>query len=321
MNRRTVLTLAASALAAAATTAPARADDVVSLAYGQKGAFDSMIPQQGMDQGFFKKENLDVRISYTAGGPDTIESAATGSTNFGFGIGTTAAIAAFAKGAPIRIVSAEFTGGSDLYFYAKADGPITSFADMGGKSIGFTRPGSSSYMLERALAAQFNVQPNYVSTGEMPATLTQVMSGQIDAGWASVPTNFDLVQQKKIRIIAHGSDAKVLANQSIRVNVANTGFLRDHRDLGIRYFRAYAATREWLFKNMNQALANFARYNGITVDEARQIVPYFPAKALALYPVANFEQSMKDALEYKFIAAPLTPDQQKGIFDILAPHS
>jgi NitT/TauT family transport system substrate-binding protein len=320
MKRRTVLTLAAGALAAAATTAPARADDVVTLAYGQKGAFDSMIPQQGIDQGLFKKENLEVRVSYTAGGPDTIEAAATGSTNFGFGIGTTAAIAAFAKGAPIKIVSAEFTGGSDLYFYARADSPINSFADLNGKSIGFTRPGSSSYMMERALATQFKVEPNFVSTGEMPATLTQVMSGQIDAGWASVPNNFELVGQKKIKIIAHGSDAKVLANQTIRVNVANTAFLRDHRDLGVRFFRAYAATREWLYKNMNQALANFARYNGITVDEARQIVPYFPAKALTLATVANFEQSMKDALDYKFISAPLTADQQKAIFDILAPR-
>jgi NitT/TauT family transport system substrate-binding protein len=317
MIRRTLITLALVAAVTAATSLAARADDTISVSAGQKGAWDEMVMQQGVDAGIFKKEHIDLVISYTAGGPDTIQAVATGGADMGFGIGTTAVIAAFAKGAPIKIASAAFTGASDLYFYAKSDSPINSYKDLTGKSIGFTRPGSSTYVAEHVLAEQENVQPNYVSTGEMSATLTQVMSGQVDVGWAVVPVNLDLIAKKQIKIIARGADAKALQNQTVRVNIANTKWLDAPRDAAVRFWRAYAATIDWMYKNPNSSLANLARYNGITLDVARAVLPFYPQKALALYPVASFEKSVNDAVTFKFIPAPLSAEQQKAIFDIV----
>jgi NitT/TauT family transport system substrate-binding protein len=204
-----------------------------------------------------------------------------------------------------------------LFFYAKSDSPINAYKDITGKSIGFTRPGSSSYVAEHILAEQENVQPTYVATGEMAATLTQVMSGQVDVGWSVVPVNLDLVAKKQLKIIGRGSDAKALQNQTVRVNIANTKWLDAHRDAAVRFWRAYAATIDWMYKNPNLSLANLARYNGITVDEAKAVLPYYPQKALALYPVSNFDKSINDAVSFKFIPAPLTADQQAAIFDIV----
>ncbi len=229
-------------------------------------------------------------------------------------------ISAYSKGAPIRIVAAQFTGASDLYFYVKADSPIASFADMNGKSIGFTRIGSSTWTVEHALADQFHVQPNYVSTGEVPATLTQVMSGQIDAGWSDVPELLDQVAQKKIKIIARGSDAKSLAGQTIRVNIVNAKFLRDRHDDADRYFLAYAATIGYVYKNLDKTLAFYSQFSGVSLDQARLLKAYLTPQAAVLYPVSGFDRSIQDAIEFKFISAPLTPEQQKGIFEILVPH-
>jgi NitT/TauT family transport system substrate-binding protein len=321
MNRRTVLSLVAGACAAAATTAPARAaDDPVSFIVGQKGSWDSMMGPYGVDRGFFKRERIELKMSYSAGGPDTIQAVATGGADFGGGIGTTAVIAAYAKGAPIRIASADFTGGGDLYFYAKPESPINSFADMTGKSIGFTRVGSSTYAVEHALADQFKVQPNFVSTGEVAATLTQVMSGQIDVGWSVVPELLDQVAQKKIKVIARGSEAKILAGQTVRVNIVNANFLRDHRDVAVRFYRALSSTMNDVYRDVDHAIAFYAQFAGIPLDQAKAIKPYESPQNSALYPIAGFDQSMKDALDYKFIPAPLSPEQQKGIFEILAPH-
>ncbi len=317
MIRRTLLTLTGAALFVTLTTAGARADDTVNASAGQKGAWDEMVMQQGIDAGFFKKERIALNISYTAGGPDTISAVATGSADLGFGIGTTAVIAAFAKGAPIKIASAAFTGANDLYFYVKPDSPISSYRDMNGKSIGFTRPGSSSFVAEHVLADQVNVKPTYVSTGEMAATLTQVMSGQVDVGWAVVPINLDLVAKKQIKIIARGSEAKALANQTVRVNIVNTNWLAAHRDVAVRFWRAYAATIDWMYKNQTQSIANFARYNNMTPDDAKVILPYYPKSALSLTPVNGFDKSVNDAVEFKFIPKPLESDQQKAIFDIV----
>jgi NitT/TauT family transport system substrate-binding protein len=317
MIRRTLVTLALAAAVMAASSVAARADDTINVSAGQKGAWDEMVMQQGVDAGIFKKEHIDLNISYTAGGPDTIVAVATGGADMGFGIGTTAVIAAFAKGAPIKIASASFTGASDLFFYAKIDSPINTYKDITGKSIGFTRPGSSSFVAEHILAEQENVQPSYVATGEMAATLTQVMSGQVDVGWSVVPVNLDLVAKKQLKIIGHGSDAKALQSQTVRVNIANTKWLDAHRDVAVRFWRAYAASIDWMYKNPNLSLANLARYNGITVDEAKAVLPFYPQKALALYPVSSFDKSINDAVSFKFITAPLTADQQKAIFDIV----
>lgn len=320
MNRRTLLTVSAAALAASATTSPASADDSLSLAIGQKGSWDEMLAQQGVDEGFFKRAGLDLKLAYTAGGSDTIQAVTTGSADMGFGIGATAVIASFVKGAPIKIVSASFTGAGDFYYYVKADSPIAKFGDLNGKTVGFTRPGSSSFTIAHVLAEQEHVQPTFVSTGEFPATLTQVLSGQVDVGFSTVPLFFDQIVQKKIKMIARGSDAKALQNQTIWVDITNDTALHGRRDALVRFWGAYAATKDWMYKNLDKAVANFARYNEISVDAAKVVVPYYPPRSIALYPIAGFDQSVKDALDQKFIAAPLTADQQKAIFDILAPH-
>jgi NitT/TauT family transport system substrate-binding protein len=320
MKRHTVLTLAAGTLAAGAVRTPALADDAVALAIGQQGAWTSMTAQQGVDAGLFKRAGLELKLAYTAGGPDTIQSVTGGAADVGIGVGTTAVIAAFAKGAPIKIVSADFTGSGDLFYYVRPESAINSFADVEGHTVGFTRPGSSSYTIAQMLAAQAKVKPNFVATGDMPSTLTQVMSGQVDVGFSVAPLNLDLVQQKKIRIVARGGDVKALQNQTVRVDIANTTFLRDRREVAQRFFRTYAAAQDWVYGNLDKALANFARYNGIPIELAKLVVPYYPRRSVALFPVSDFDLSVKDAVELKFIPAPITPDQTKAIFDILAPH-
>jgi NitT/TauT family transport system substrate-binding protein len=307
--------LALTAAVVAATGVAARADDAVNVSAGQKGAWDQMVLQQGIDAGFFKKEHIDLSISYTAGGPDTIQAVATGSADMGFGIGTTAVIAAFAKGAPIKIASGSFTGASDQYFYAKGDSPINSVKDFNGKSIGFSRPGSSTYVAEHVLAEEQKVTPTYVATGEMAATLTQVMSGQVDIGWAVVPVNLDLVAKKQIKIVAKGSDINALKTQAVRVNIVNSKWLDAHRDVNARFWKAYSATIDWMYKNTGAAVANLAKYNSISVDDAKAVLPYYPKSALQLFPIAGFDKSIGDAVTFKFIAKPLDADQQKAIFD------
>jgi len=312
------------ALAAAGATAfaarPARAADSVSLAIGQFGAWTSMIAQEGIDAGLFGRANLDVKPQYTDGGPDTIQAVTGGGADFGMGIGTTAVIAAFIKGAPIRIVAASFTGSGDIYYFARADSPVNSFADLGGRTVGFSRPGSSSFTIAQVLAEQSGVKPTFVAAGGMPATLTQVLSGQLDVGWSGVPMSLDLVAQKKIKIIGRGSEAKALQNQTVRVDIASTNFLRDRRDVGLRYYRTQAQSVDWMYANLDKAVANFARYNKMTPDLAKEVVAFYPRRTVALAPVAGFDDSVRDAIALKFISAAPAPEQAKAIFDILPPH-
>ena len=187
--------------------------------------------------------------------------------------------------------------------------------DFTGKSFGFSRPGSSTYTSEHVLAEENGVTPNYVATGEMSATLTQVMSGQVDIGWAVVPVNLDLVAKKQIRIVAKGSDAKALATQAVRVNIVNSKWVDAHRDANARFWKVYASTIDWMYKNTGASVANFAKYNSMTADDAKSVLTFYPRNSLSVWPVQGLDKSIADAVEFKFIPKPLDETQKKSMFD------
>ena len=126
MNRFAGFALAA-ALAIAAL--PASADDVVKLTIGQRGNWDTSIAHLGTKAGIFKKHGIDVEMIYTSGSGETLQPVIAGAADAGVAVGTIGAIAAFSKGAPVRIIAAEATGAAD-YWYAKTSSPIKKLTDL-----------------------------------------------------------------------------------------------------------------------------------------------------------------------------------------------
>lgn len=320
MLRHVLALLNLVVLCAVAMTAPARADDTLNLSIPQKGGWEPSMAALGVEQGIFRRAGLNLNISWTSGGADTVSAVANGNAEFGLAVGTTASIAAYAKGAPIRIVGASMTGVPDIYLYVRPDSPIKSMADANGKTVAFTRPGSSSFAITHVLAQQYNVQPTFVSAGDFSSTLTQVMSGQIDIGWGSPPFGNDLLLENKIRIIALGSDAKALQNQTVRVMIGNANFIKNHRDVAERFWRAYDATIDWVYANPQASLAAFARFNNMPVALVKDMMKTYPRKSMNLSSVSDFNRSVEEAVTFKFIDKPLDAAQSQGIFDILAPR-
>ena len=142
------------------------------------------------------------------------------SAEIGVAGGTLGAIGAFAKGAPIRIIASEATGAGDLFWYVRADSPLTSIKQTSAKTVAFSTQGSSTNSVVLGFVDTFGIKPELVSTGGIPGTYTQVMSGQIDVGWSAAPYLLDAAEQDRIRIIASGNDVPSMREQTVRVNVA-----------------------------------------------------------------------------------------------------
>src|SRR4029077_13178136 len=124
----------------------------------------------------------------------------------GLAVGTLGAIAAYSKGAPVRIIGAEATGAAD-YWYVKASSPIKTLKDLNGKSIAYSTAGSSTESVVRAFIKENDLtSTKAVSTGGAP-TLTAVMTDQVDAGWASPPGGLKEIDEGKIRLLARATDA------------------------------------------------------------------------------------------------------------------
>src|SRR5262249_5860567 len=183
--RGTIALLFGAAAAALAMTTFATAE-TLKVAVAQRGFWNSSFVEFAVQQGFFKQEGLDIEILYTEGGASTLQPVVAGSIDIAMTNGTLGVIAAFSKGMPVKIISAEATGAPDAFWYARPESAIKSITDTNARPFAFSSPAPSTTPTALQLAAKEKAAPKLIAAGGAPATLTQVMSGQIDVG-CSVP--------------------------------------------------------------------------------------------------------------------------------------
>ena len=308
------LTAASIALASAA-----RPDDTLKLAIGAPNNWDTCIPDVGMRAGIFKKHALDLDIVYTNGSGETMQAVISGSVDIGMGAGTGSVFGAFGKGAPVRILLAGTTGASDLYWYVPAASSIKSFGELNGKTVAYSTAGASTNITLLALIKHFNVAAKPIATGAAAVTMTQAMSGQVDVGWASPPFGLDALGEGKIRLIARGSDARSTHDQTVRVHIVNANALAQHPDVMRRFADAYREAYEFLYDNPEGAKL-YADYGKVSESLAIRIRDDFLPKA-ALQPdqVLGIDAVTRDAIDFKFMPAPLTEQQIAELIQIPPP--
>jgi NitT/TauT family transport system substrate-binding protein len=315
---RAVILVAAVLVPAFAPTV-AFSEDNLKLAVGAPNNWDSGVSEIGQRAGIFKKHGLDLEILYTNGGGETLQAVISGSVDIGISAGTGAVLGAFAKGAPVRIILAGTTGASDLYWYVPAASPLKSFGDLNGKTVAYSTNGASTHITLLALIKHFNVAARPVATGAAAATLTQARSGQVDVGWASPPFGLEALEAADIRLIARGSDAPSTRGQTIRVHVANANALAQRRAEIERFVAAYRETYDWLYDSPD-GVKLYAAYGKVSERLAIRIRDEFlPKAALSPDHVSGIDSISRDAIEFRFLPAPLSKEQLAALVQIPAP--
>jgi ABC-type nitrate/sulfonate/bicarbonate transport system substrate-binding protein len=312
---RTSVLLVLSIIALAVTISNASAEDTLKVAIPQRGAWDAGIAELGQRGGIFKKHGLDLDILYTSAGPESIQAVIGGSIDVAVASGVSAAIGTFAKGAPIRIISSEMTGAPDLYWYVPAASPIHKIEDMNGKTVAYSLTGSSSHASLLALIAQYHLTAKPVSTGNIAATITQTMTGQVDVGFGAAPFGLDLVEAGKARIIATGNDVAALRTRAVRVNVTGASTLQNKHDAIVRFMQAYKETVDWMYSSP-EALKVYGEYSKLPDNIVQRVLKLVPKEALQTDQVMGINDIMADAVTQKFISAPLSADQLKELIQI-----
>ena len=305
--------------AALALGDPASAQEVLKIAVPQRGAWDTAIPELGQRAGIFKKHGLTLEILYTQGGPESIQAVVSRSMDIGTGVGVSAAVGAFAKGAPIRVIGSEMIGSPDLFWYVLPASPIRKIEDLNGKTIGFSQIGSSSNAALLELLKQYKLDAKPVALGGMQATFTQTMTGQVDVGWAAAPFALDAVADGKIRIVARGTDVAALKERTARVNVTNLTVLEQRRDALGRFMRGYLETIDWMYSDPD-ALKLYGEYSQLPATVVQRVREFIPKDTIAPERVVGLDQIVADAVKLKFIADPLTPAQIKEFVQIPTPQ-
>jgi NitT/TauT family transport system substrate-binding protein len=300
--------------------APAAASDRLKIASPQRGSWEGAIPELGKDQGIFQKHGLDLDILYTAGGGETLQAVISGAVDIGLSAGTLGVMGAFAKNAPIRIIGASSTGSRELFWYVRASSPIASLrAAPEGTTIAYSTTGASTHIAVLRFMADYGLKARPVATGDISATTTQAMSGQVDVGWSVAPFNLDPLAKGEIRLVARASDIARIRAQTIRVQITNLGTLAQKKDAIARYLAAYRETLDWMYASPD-AVARYVAFSKLPESAVRRMLAEFiPKESLQIDRVVGTQESMQDAIQFKFLAAPLSDAQLKELIQIAPP--
>jgi NitT/TauT family transport system substrate-binding protein len=315
--RQKAYVAAALALLLSFAIRAAYAEDLLKLAVGQRGNWETAIAEIGERAGLFKKHGLTLEITYTKGAGETIQAVVAGATDIGIGVGTSGAMAAFAKGAPLRVIGNATVGSNDLFWYVRADNPLKSIKEATeSTTIAYSTAGSSTDLLVLGFLKTYNLKAKPTKTGSPPATLTAVMSGQVDVGWAAPPFGLKEIEEGKIRIIARGSEVASTRDQTVRTVIANATRLKANPEQFKRFMMAYAEALDYMYANPD-ALKIYQDFSEIEPARARvAMTEFYPKEALDPYRISGLDGVMEDAISLKFLHAKLKPDELKELIQV-----
>ena len=281
------------------------------------GLWDTSQPTFCKERGEFAKAGLDVEVTSTRGGSENVQAVVAGGMDIGYSPGTNAVIAAYNQGAKIKIISAEFMGQNDTFFYVPADSPIKTIDDIKGKSVAFPRPGGAGEAILLALKNERKLDFKAVATGGMDATFTMTMTKQIDVGYSVPPSVLDAVQKGEVRVVFAGDDVKALKPLTGRVIIASTDFLKNRRAVATKFLQILDQCINWAYANKTESSKMYAGLNKIDAQIAQKGLDFYKRETLAFGPISKFDEVMKQAVDGKFIDKPLTPDQIRDLVDII----
>lgn len=223
----------------------------------QKGGTESLLRAAGA------LDNLPYTIEFSTftSGPPQIEAATAGKIDFAI-TGNTPPIFGAASGAKVKVVSAYNGGGVGDQILVQADSPITSVADLRGKTI-LVAKGSSAHgnvlgQLDKAGLTPADVKLVFLQPAD---ALSAFRAGQADAWAIWDPYTAQAEQQLKVRSIAQ---AKGVTN-GYWFGVASDAALADPKrstalsDLLVRFAKAV----KWAQDNPAQWAAKYAAAVGL----------------------------------------------------------
>ena len=296
---------------------PACADDQLKLAIGQINNWENQAPTLGQDAGIFKKHGLVLENVGTQGAGETIQAVISGSADIGAGVGAASIMRAFSKGAPVRILAPMFTGTGDLFWYVRSDSKIQSLKDTTPETtIAYSTNGSSSNNIVVAFVQELGAKAKPTATGGPPGTLTAVMSGQIDIGWAAPPFGLQEIKEGKIRIVARGSDVPSLRGQTARTLIVNANALKTKHDAIVRFMEAYLEAVDWMYSDP-KAVEMYSVKIKRPIELLKESMEKFqPKETMQTDKFEDLDGAIADAVKLKFLEKPLTKEQIAELLQI-----
>lgn len=219
--------------------------------------------------GFFKKQDLDVKVVFIPSGPTGTTAVMAGEVDVGV-IGGFAPIRAIIAGAKSLVLIGQSKNSIVASIVGRKE--IATVQDLKGKRLGIDRIGSNPDMFTQAALARFQMDPlrdlQYVQMGNIGQGIPALKGGAIDALTTNPPD--DLVAQKLgFRLILDITAMKIPFAATVLISDRNT---INRKPVELRKFmRAYAEAVHYFLTNREGAAQVVAKYTKV---QDRDILNY-----------------------------------------------
>jgi ABC-type nitrate/sulfonate/bicarbonate transport system substrate-binding protein len=212
------------------------------------------------DQGLFEKYGLDVQIVHGRGA-SPIQALVGGTVELGHFAGASV-IQANLSGSDLVFVAAQ-SNYVVLSIWTRKDSPIRTLAELAGKSIGVSAPGSATHTTTRAAlrkAGMADKDMKFVHHGALPEIFVSLDKGLVDAGVASAP-------RPAFRELVDLATQRIPFLQG--AIIVNRGYLQRERSVVLNFLKGFVEAMKLVREKPEVATASLTKHLRIPPDIAR----------------------------------------------------
>ncbi|MDJ0413891.1 ABC transporter substrate-binding protein [Rhodococcus opacus] len=280
-----LLTFTSLAVACSSSETTTTADGKTVLRYeGTTGQVS--FPELAADLGYYQKVELNW-IGDTTSGPQSIQNAATGQTDFG-GAFNGAVLKLAAADSPITSVIGYYGSDKETFngYYVLDGSPITSARDLIGKKVGMNTLGAHHEFLVREWLAREGLTPDEIKQVELtvvpPVNTEQALrQGQIDVGTLGSVFRDKAVERGGIRPLF--TDESIFGSFTYGSLLFRNDFIAKNRDAVADFVQGTARAIRWTQTTPRDDV--IAKYKDIITkrgrNETTDLVDYWKSPGVA----------------------------------------
>lgn len=255
-------------------------------------------------QKFLEKEGLDVEWVKFSDVNQPLRAVALNTIDLAFAAPSAGAMAIIAEGAPVKIVLN--THVAEVQFVVLDESPIKSLADIKGKKIGMSPPGSATYSLGTALL-EFNhglKLSDYTAVPGTEAVLAQFLAQkQIDVA-AVRSTTVAQMNELKLRRLGNYSDewrklTKSSAVPILAVTIVHSDYLAKNPDAVAKFIAALRKVNEFGSKNKQTVAEVLQKAANMPADDSRAYAAEWDKIYIAAFEPADIATLKRQAEIFK----------------------
>jgi NitT/TauT family transport system substrate-binding protein len=235
----------------------------------------------GVKKGFFKEQNLDVEVVNTTGGAAAVPGVVSGDYAFAFG-NVVSLIVARSQNLPLKAVaegnSSTGEDGKDFGgIVVPKDSPITSAAQLPGKSVAVNNQKNIGDTTIRASVRKAGAEPVDIRFTELPFPdmPAAIANKRVDAAWIVEPF-FTVAKKQGAKVIA-SNFVDAAPDLTVAVYFTTEKVLQEDAELAKRFTAAIEKSLQYAQDHPDEARAVLADYTKIEADVAAEMtLPAWP---------------------------------------------